>query len=142
MLAVLGVLLAPEPIPPAVPEPLAVKEIVVEWTPENIRALAYEKARKYDLASLGLEEAYVRTMDYESKGFIDPCIQSEVPSPDGPNGQENSWGVSQFWLTHPMETPDGRLITKEIACDPEQALDASAWHFSQGRAHRWNGFGK
>lgn len=110
-----------------------------QLTPEQAETLAYAMADKYDLAALGLREDFVATMRHESKGFIDSCIQSEHPG-DGPNNQENSFGYAQFWLTAPMETPDGRPITKEIACDPVQALDAAAWHFSEGRASKWSSY--
>lgn len=104
-----------------------------EWTPLSLEEEARSAARKYGVN----EKEFVRTMSCESMQFTETG-QSHVPSSKGPNGRENSWGVAQFYLTHPLTTPDGTLITKEIATDPVQALDAAAWHFSEGRAGRWS----
>lgn len=108
------------------------------WTPVEVEKLAEDTARKYGIPVY----SFVETMRCESKDFTVIHGQSEIPVPDGPNGYENSWGVAQFWLEQPMSTPEGGLVTKEIATDPKQALEIAAWHFSQGRASQWSCYKK
>ena len=57
-------------------------------------------------------------------------------------GQEQSWGVAQWHLPAKNRNADGVVITKEMALDPAQALDAMAYHFSIGNAKAWTCFRK
>jgi hypothetical protein len=79
------------------------------------------------------------TLDCESSHFIDPAIQSGWYH-DGV--RENSWGYAQFNLPSHMKTADGREITKEIAVNPEEAIDAAAYNFSIGNATQWSCYRK
>lgn len=79
-------------------------------------------------------ERLYSTLECESVGFKDVAIQSDYYH-DGV--RENSWGIAQFNLPTDLTTADGRMITKEIAIDPEEAIDAAAYQFAEGRASRW-----
>ena len=106
-------------------EPLI--EVAVSLTPGE---LITEAALKYGVNRQHLYD----TLDCESQGFIDPAIQSGWYR----NGvRENSWGYAQFNLPSGLKTADGREITKEIAIDPKEAIDAAAYNFSVGNAGAW-----
>lgn len=111
------------------------KETKPNVAPSDLRALARAKAIKHGVNP----DVFERVMACESMDFTQTG-QSLIPVKSGPNGREDSWGVGQFWLVQPMLMPNGKPITKEIALDPEQALDIAAWHFSKGRAARWSCF--
>lgn len=89
------------------------------------------KAQKYGLN----EKHFVETMRRESIGFIDPSIQSGYTMKDG--SREPSFGVCQFFIPSVLRTSTGSVVTKEIALDPEQCLDAAAYNFSIGNAGQW-----
>lgn len=102
----------------------------IEWTPERGREQAYVAADKYKIN----REVFVKTMECESS-FSDPSIQSGHYK----NGvRETSFGYAQFNLPSGLQTADGRTITKEIAIDPVQSLDAAAYLFSVGQASAWS----
>lgn len=109
----------------------AKEEQPIEWTPAYAESFARDRAKHYGIN----EWAFVETLRCESMNFKDPAIQSGHINKKGE--RENSWGYAQFWLTEPMEKPDGTLITKEDAINPAMAIDLAAWHFSEGRASRW-----
>lgn len=71
------------------------------------------------------------TLDCESQHFIDVTIQSKWPDKTGPNGKEDSWGVSQIHL------PDHPEVTREMAQDPVFAIDYAAQMFAEGRANQF-----
>jgi len=52
-------------------------------------------------------------------------------------GRELSFGLAQFHLPSKNRDAQGVVITKEMALDPLQALDAMAYHFSIGNARLW-----
>ncbi len=106
------------------------QEEAIVWTPEKAEALAHEKARKYKID----EYLFVETMRRESSGFKSPDIQSGYQFHGKP---EPSYGYAQFFIPSTLKTADGKEITKEIATDPEQALDAAAFNFSEGHASQW-----
>lgn len=116
-------------------EEVSVIETPIEWTPEAVEEVTRQKARKYGVS----EDAFASTISCESMGFT-WNDQSLVIQADG--SRENSWGYAQFWLDEPMQTKEGGLITKEMALNPEIALDLAAWHFSEGRASQWSCFRK
>lgn len=107
-------------------------KVVIVWTPENTAAMAYEKAAKYHLKN---PDIFVETMRRESEGFVNPAIQSHYIRADGT--REPSFGDCQFYIPSVLKTADGTVVTKEIAVDPEQCLDAAAYNFSIGYAHEW-----
>lgn len=99
-------------------------------TPESREALAREKARAFGVD----EESFVRTLSCESMGFT-WNDQSLVIRKDGT--REPSFGVAQFYMPSGLKTATGEQITKEVALDPEQALDAAAYNFSIGNQEHW-----
>ncbi len=97
-----------------------------ELSPQELISRA---ADKYGI----IEDHLYKTLDCESQHFIEPAIHN-------PSKKENSWGWGQFNLPTDLKTSDGRAITKEIAIDPIQAVDAVAYNFSIGKATRWTCF--
>jgi hypothetical protein len=120
--------------PPVHAEVLTVPVYEKVWTTDEVRELAIQKAEEYHLNT----NRFLATLNCEN-GF-NARGQSQHINSKGE--QEDSWGAAQFWLIQPMITKDGIPITKEIAEDPEQALDAMAWHFSEGRAYKWTCYNK
>jgi len=125
----LSVLLFPSPsVPVSNPTPEIVEEVK---QPISTEQLIQASAERYAVKYIDLYE----TLDCESMGFIDPAIQSGWYH----NGvRENSWGYAQFNLPSGLKTADGRTITKEIAIDAEEAIDAAAYNFSIGNASQWS----
>lgn len=112
-------------------EVIVVPEVVlleVETTEEGIKRIIKEKADKYGVS---YEQMSV-TVACES-GYKADIQSHHVLS----YGREESWGVAQFHLPSKNRDANGQVITKEMALDPEQALDAMAYHFSQGNARMW-----
>lgn len=110
-------------------EPILI-EVEIEWTQERIIELVYEKAEKYNT----FPEKMWGTIKCENPE-LDPELQSYVVK----NGiREDSWGLAQFYLPAKNKTASGEVITKDMAQDPEIALDAMAYHFSIGNAHLWS----
>jgi hypothetical protein len=99
-------------------------EVQIDWTKERIEQEIKTAANKYGVS---YEKMY-KTIACES-GF-DTDIKSHHPG-------EDSWGLAQFHLPSRNRTADGKVITKEMAIDPVIALDAMAYHFSQGNARAW-----
>lgn len=83
----------------------------------------------------GINESHLyKTLRCESQNFVDPLIHNDK--------RENSWGYAQFNLPTDLKTATGATITKEIAIDPQQAIDAAAYNFSIGKWSRWTCFMK
>lgn len=116
-------------------EEVPVIETPIEWTPETVEELVRQKARKYGVD----EHALAATISCESMGFT-WNDQSLVIQKDGT--REPSYGYAQFYIPSGLTTASGDEITKKIALDPEAALDAAAWNFSQGNASHWTCFRK
>lgn len=93
----------------------------------SIDALITEAAEKYGVD----REHLYGTLEYESDGFRDITIQSQVPSATGPNGKEDSWGICQIHL------PDHPEITREEAQDPAFCIPWTAEQFAAGHAAQW-----
>lgn len=102
-------------------------------TETDYRSLAQEKARKYGVD----EHDFIRTMSCESIDFTWNA-QSLVKDSNGPNGREPSYGLAQFYIPSVLKTADGRTMTKDLALDPEEALDAAAYNFSVGLQYNWS----
>lgn len=107
---------------------------VVDWTPEATRAFAEKVAEKY-----GLDWRFVETLRCESIDFTWNG-QSLVPDSNGPGGHEPSYGIPQFYQPSSLETADGRVVTKEIALNIPEAIDAAGYNFSIGNAPHWTCF--
>lgn len=75
------------------------------------------------------------TLKCESNNFEAPDVQSKHIRKDGT--QEPSFGWGQFYQPSSLKTSDGRIVTKEIANDPIQAVDAVAYNFSIGNQSHW-----
>jgi hypothetical protein len=105
-------------------------------TPPPVEVLSVDDLITRSAARYGVNrKALYDTLDCESMHFKDAKIQSGWYK----NGvRENSWGFAQFNLPSGMKTADGRTITKEIATDPAEAIDAAAYNFSIGNARQWS----
>jgi len=58
-------------------------------------------------------------------------IQSRHLDPTGPNGREDSWGLAQIHLpSHPS-------VSREMAQDPDFALEFMAMKFAKGKQKLW-----
>lgn len=109
-------------------------KVVYDWTEEETKEYVYEAAEKYNT----YPDRMWQTIKCENPELI-PELQSLIVKE---GVREDSWGLAQFYLPAGNKTPDGEVITKEIAQDPIKALDAMAWHFSEGRAHLWSCYKK
>lgn len=99
-------------------------EVKIDWTRERIEQEIRTAANKYGVSYYKM----YKTVQCESGFVID--IKSHWPG-------EDSWGLAQFHLPSRNRTAEGKVITKEMALDPVIALDAMAYHFSQGNAKAW-----
>ncbi len=88
-----------------------------------------EKVRFYADLHKADADQIERVIMCESQGR--PEVQSGHPDPTGPNGREDSWGLSQIHLpSHPE-------ITREQATDPDFALEFISKEFAAGRSWKW-----
>lgn len=106
------------------------EEVLLEvvYTEEGIKQLIRDKANKYGVS-------------YEKMNVTVACesgYKADIQSRHTLSyGREQSWGVAQFHIPSGNRNADGKVMTKEMAIDPEQALDAMAYHFSIGNARLW-----
>lgn len=100
----------------------------------SIDALITESAVRYHVN----REHLYKTLECESADFTVIKGQSLVKDENGPNGRENSWGMAQFHLPSSLTTANGKPVDMEVALDPEQAIDATAYNFSIGNAKKWS----
>lgn len=101
----------------------------IDWTTERIKEEVWLRAEKYNT----YPEKMWQTILCENPQ-LKPELQSLIVK-DGV--REDSWGLAQFHLPSKNVTADGKVITKEMAQNPEIALDAMAYHFSIGNAKLW-----
>lgn len=100
----------------------------VDWTREGRIEEEYKRAaEKYGVSF----EQMWRTVSECENITLDPTLQSWHPDPTGPNGREDSWGLSQIHL------PSNPEVTREQAQDPAFSAEFMAKKFSEGLAHRW-----
>lgn len=120
---------AQEVIEEVVEEPKEVRvEVVIDWTEERIKEEVWKAAAKYNTYPDKMWEVI------KCESGLDIDVQSRhILS----YGREQSYGLAQFHIPAGNKTADGRVITKEIALDPVEALDAMAYHFSIGNARLW-----
>lgn len=111
----------------AVEEPIHVQE----WTESNVELLIRSKAKEYGVDELEL----LSTVKCENPP-LDPLLQSYVPSKNGPNGREDSWGLGQWHMPSKNTDKEGNIITKEMAQDPIISMDLMAWYFSKGEDYK------
>lgn len=110
-----------------VPEPKVVLiGVHIDWTPERIE-MEYQRAA--DRHTVSFFQMWT-TVQCENP-VLDPKLQSYWDDPKGPNGRENSWGLSQIHLDyHPT-------VSREQAQDPAFAAEFMASKFAQGKASLW-----
>lgn len=106
------------------------EEVLVEvvYTKEDIKRIAKEKAAKYGVSF----EQMDTTIRCES-GYKHDIQSHHILS----YGRELSFGVAQWHIPSKNRDAHGNIITKEMALDPNIALDAMAYHFSIGNAKIW-----
>ena len=105
--------------------------IKIDWTKERIEREIRTASDKYGVS---YDKMY-HTIKCES-GFNIKVRSQHILS----YGQEDSWGLAQFHLPSRNRDASGTVITKDMANDPVQALDAMAFHFSKGNARLWTCF--
>jgi len=105
--------------------------IKIDWTKERIEREIRTASDKYGVS---YDKMY-HTIKCES-GFNIKVRSQHILS----YGQEDSWGLAQFHLPSRNRDASGTVITKDMANDPVQALDAMAFHFSKGNASLWTCF--
>jgi hypothetical protein len=111
----------------AVIEPVEVI-LEVSYTKEDIKRIIKEKADKYGVSY----ERMSVTVNCES-GYKHDIQSHHILS----YGRELSFGAAQWHIPSKNRDANGVVITKEMALDPYQALDAMAYHFSIGNARIW-----
>lgn len=109
------------------PEPEIVE--VIEWNEERIDSEIETQALAYNVSA----DEMKATIQCESGGST--TIQSRHIRPDGT--REQSYGLAQFHIPAGNKTPDGIVITKEMAQDPKIAIESMAYHFSIGHQKKW-----
>jgi hypothetical protein len=111
------------------PAPVEVEvRLEIRYTKADIQRIIKEKAEKYGVSF----EKMSTTVACES-GYKADIQSGHTLS----YGREESWGVSQWHIPAKNRNAEGLVITKEMALDPYQALDAMAYHFSKGNAKIW-----
>jgi len=103
-------------------------EVKIDWTKERIEQEIRTASDKYGVS---YDKMY-HTIKCES-GFNIKIRSQHFLS----YGQEDSWGLAQFHLPSRNRDASGTIITRDMALDPVQALDAMAFHFSKGNARAW-----
>ena len=128
--------LQPEPVTPSeevvyTPKEVRIK-VHIDWTEDRIKEEVYKAAAKYNTYP---EKMWATILCENAE--LDPKLQSRHILD---YGREQSFGLAQFHIPSGNKTADGEVITKEMAQDPEIALDAMAYHFSVGNAELWTCF--
>ena len=94
-----------------------------------VRSRVLELSKEYKVES----DKIMKTLECENKSF-DPLLQSGHVK----NGKrEESYGLAQFHIPAGNKTKDGKVITKEMAQDPNIALETMVYYFSIGKARLW-----
>lgn len=94
----------------------------LEHATSTVEQIVYDTAEAY-----GLDYSRMWATVQCEDPSLDPLAQSEVVDKNGPNGRENSWGVTQIDLDY---NPD---VTKAQAQDPYFSIDRMAQAFSKGK---------
>lgn len=89
----------------------------------------------FDLNSVIVADATKYGVNYDHLYKTLYCESGLNPNALGDHG--TSFGVAQFHLPTDLKTAQGTIITKDIALDPIQAIDAASYQFSIGNASRW-----
>lgn len=100
------------------------------WTKDALETLATE-----DAESAGLNANHFRAVITRESGW-DISIQSQYPDSTGPNGKEDSWGISQINL------PANPEVSLEMAQNPSFALSFMAEAWKGGQASKWSAWGQ
>ena len=113
-------------------------EVRINWTEERIEQLIEEKATEYGVSALALK----RVIACESNGSTTIQSNHRYTPHNAPQGyqagdREESYGLAQFHIPAGNKTKDGKVITKEMAQNPEVAVDTMAFYFSKGLQKKW-----
>lgn len=99
-------------------------------------SLSVEDLARYAAASHGADFVRMWATVRCEDPTLDPQKQSEIVDPDGPNGHENSWGLTQIDLDY------NPSITKAEAVDPSFSLEMMAANFAHGRERLYHCYKK
>lgn len=110
-------------------EPKVVQiEIVYNWNEERINEEIETKAKEYNVNADTLKSV----INCESQG------STTIQSYHYRNGvREESYGLAQWNIPSGNKTKNGIVITKEMAINPEIAIDTMAYYFSKGLQNKW-----
>jgi hypothetical protein len=124
MLALIMALTMAVPHPSILSVPFFEPEVVaVEWTQEDVRALAVEKAKEYGLHKGRFLKTLECENNFNAKGQSEHYYKGK---------REMSFGSAQIHLpSHPG-------ITQEMAEDPEFAITFMAQKWANGEARIWS----
>ncbi len=132
-----------EVVAPAPVEVVVQLEVVYNWDKERINKEIEEKAKEYKVSA----DLMKRIINCESQGST--TIQSNhryhagnVPVGSKVGDRELSFGLAQWHIPAKNTDSKGKIITKEMALDPSQALDAMAYHISIGNTKKWSCYSK
>lgn len=117
------------------PAEVEIYQVEVEHDKLHLVDKAISYAKQYGVNP----DDMIRIISCETAGTWDPEIQSGHRYKEDNRAwrvwkgdQEQSYGLSQIHI------PSHPTITREMAIDPDFALDFMAKHLSQGRAHWWS----
>lgn len=86
-------------------------------------------------ASEAQKDLVYRIIECENRE-LDPNLQSRIKRAGGPNGREDSWGISQIHL------PDWPGISQDDARDPVYSVRFILAHVMKGKASLWSCYKK
>lgn len=116
--------------PPSIKE-FPILEIKPEYSEDEVRTLTTYYGEKYKVNSDIMLNVIRCETHFRNK-------QSDIYL----NGvREDSWGLSQFHLPS-QNKYNGEIITKEMALDPNIAVEAMAQIMSKGHYNKWSCYRK
>lgn len=113
---------------PFIPQIVHAQEVSQETASSSVPELIEQYAAEYGVSS----STMYSVVNCETGGTFDPSIQSFIANKSGPNGREDSWGLSQIHL------PDWPNITKSQAQDQNFALNFLASKLKIGKGGYWS----
>lgn len=113
---------------PFIPQIVQAQEVSQETASSSVSELIEQYAAEYGVSS----STMYAVVNCETGGTFNPLIQSFIANKNGPNGREDSWGLSQIHL------PDWPTVTKAQAQDPNFALEFLASKLKVGKGGYWS----
>lgn len=101
-----------------------------DYTKAELLEKVYYYSEKYSVSA----NTMIEIINCENRDW-DTNLQSRIINSKGE--REDSWGLAQWHLPSKNKTKDGRIITKEIATNPNESLENMAWYLSEGHAKKW-----